>query len=51
LVLDEATSNLDDATEQEIAKVLLNLKNKCTIVIVSHRPGILKWADNIITLQ
>lgn len=51
LVLDEATSNLDDATEQEIAKVLLNLKNKCTIVIVSHRPGILKWADKIITLQ
>ncbi|WP_338635661.1 ABC transporter ATP-binding protein [Spirobacillus cienkowskii] len=51
LVLDEATANLDDATEQEIAKVLLNLKNKCTIVIVSHRPGILKWADNIITLQ
>ncbi len=51
LFLDEATSNLDDATEQEIAKVLLNLKNKCTIVIVSHRPGILKWADKIITLQ
>jgi ABC-type multidrug transport system fused ATPase/permease subunit len=51
LVLDEATANLDDATEQEIAKVLFNLKNKCTIVIVSHRPGILKWADKIITLQ
>jgi ABC-type multidrug transport system fused ATPase/permease subunit len=51
LVLDEATANLDDATEQEIAKVLLNLKNKCTTVIVSHRPGILKWADNIVTLK
>ncbi len=45
LVLDEASANLDEATESEIAESLLALRGRCTIVIVSHRPGILKHAD------
>ncbi|BBH54099.1 hypothetical protein JCM31447_25560 [Fluviispira sanaruensis] len=50
LVLDEATANLDDASESSIAESIHNFKGICTVVIVSHRPGILKGVDNIIKL-
>jgi ABC-type bacteriocin/lantibiotic exporter with double-glycine peptidase domain len=50
LILDEATANLDMANETIIADYLLALKNKCTVIIVSHRSGILVHADKIITL-
>lgn len=50
LVLDEATANLDEKAESEIADTLYKIKNECTIFIVSHRPGILKFTDNIIKL-
>lgn len=51
LVLDEVSANLDDETEAEIAKELLALKGLCTVIIVSHRPGILKFADTILELS
>jgi len=41
LVLDEASANLDEATEIEIAGSLADLVGKTTVVIVSHRKGIL----------
>lgn len=47
LILDEVTSNLDNALEMEIAGVLRQLKGICTVVIVSHKPGILRFADRI----
>jgi len=45
LILDEASANLDIKTEEEIEKSIQVLKDKCTILIVSHREGILKNAD------
>lgn len=51
LVLDEATANLDETTEAEISLLIKGLKDKCTVLIVSHRPGILKEADQILKLD
>ncbi|MGY3802532.1 ATP-binding cassette domain-containing protein [Pigmentibacter ruber] len=51
LVLDEATANLDDNTEIEVAETISFLKGKCTTIIVSHRKGLLKYADNIFYLS
>jgi ATP-binding cassette subfamily B protein AbcA/BmrA len=51
LVLDEATANLDVTTELEIAETIRLLKDKCTVLIVSHRPGILEVADQVFKLE
>jgi ABC-type bacteriocin/lantibiotic exporter with double-glycine peptidase domain len=50
LVLDEVSANLDADTELEIANSIRSLKRKCTVVIVSHRPGIIKYADRVVEL-
>ena len=50
LILDEATSNLDSATEAQIIKTLNNLKGKMTIVSVTHRDQILSIADQVVKL-
>lgn len=51
LILDEASANLDETTENEIATSILGLKNTCTTIVVSHRPGILQHVDHIIDLK
>lgn len=51
LVLDEASANLDMATELEIAESIKDLRGVCTTLIVSHRRGLLKYADHIVDLQ
>ena len=51
LILDEASSNLDQETEDDICESLVKLKGECTVIIVSHRPGILKHADVVLDLK
>lgn len=51
LILDEATANLDETNEKQVADIIQNLKGKCTTLIVSHRPGILIYADRIIEVK
>lgn len=51
LILDEATANLDEVNELIIAKALNNIKTTCTTIIVSHRYGILSYADEIIDIK
>lgn len=51
LILDEASANLDEVTEREIAKSIASLRGKCTIVIVSHRKGILSFVDEILEVN
>lgn len=51
LVLDEASANLDMATEVEIAESIKDLRGVCTTLIVSHRRGLLKYADHVVDLQ
>ncbi len=45
LVLDEATSNLDEASEQALCVTLVRLKETVTILAISHRPAIVEAAD------
>ena len=51
LVLDEATSALDSKTEKDFFRNILKLREKLTIIIISHRPSTLKDCDKIIELQ
>ncbi len=51
LILDEATANLDEKTEADVALAVESMKNKCTTVIVSHRKGIIKYVDNLLELK
>lgn len=37
LILDEATNSLDEQTEEKIIKIIENMKNKLTIIIISHK--------------
>jgi len=46
LVLDEPSANLDEATEAAVVDTLRALKGVCTVIIVSHRPGILRGVDH-----
>jgi ATP-binding cassette, subfamily B, bacterial PglK len=47
VVLDEATSALDAQTENEITKVLDNLRNEITLIVVAHRLSTVMRADRI----
>lgn len=51
LVLDEASANLDNATESEIADTISKLKGQTTVLIVSHRLGILEPTTIIANLN
>lgn len=47
LILDEATSNLDHASEQAVLATIGHLKGELTMLAVTHQPGMLKLADRI----
>ena len=51
LILDEATNSLDLKTEDTILNTLRNLKNKFTILIISHHENPLKIADDVYELK
>ena len=48
--LHEATSSLDAENETAIMEVLEKLKEKVTVVFVTHRGSLLKWFDSVIRL-
>ena len=50
LILDEPTSNLDDSNKAQILETLNYLKNKVTIIIVSHNTLELNNCDKIIKI-
>jgi ABC-type multidrug transport system fused ATPase/permease subunit len=45
LILDEVSANLDARTESSIADSIESLRGSATVLIVSHKPGMLKYAD------
>jgi ABC-type multidrug transport system fused ATPase/permease subunit len=45
LILDEATSALDNESEKEILKTINQLKNKITIIIVTHKKSLIDFCD------
>jgi ABC-type multidrug transport system fused ATPase/permease subunit len=51
LVLDEATANLDYATELEVKQSLLNLNPRPTTLIIAHRYTMLKEADYVYVMK
>ena len=48
--MDEATSSLDNETEEKIMKEIFNLKNK-TILIIAHRLSTIKNCDEILEFK
>lgn len=51
LVLDEATNALDMEAEQRVLRAVLEARDGATVLMVSHRPGILRLADHVILLD
>ena len=52
IVLDEPNAHLDDDGERALAQSLMRLKQKgCTVVLISHRSGVIKLADRLLVLQ
>ncbi len=51
LVLDEATSSLDNETEREVSDAIMTLAGKKTLFIIAHRLSTVKRCDRILLLS
>lgn len=51
LILDEATSAMDTATEQRIERAIETLQGSCTTLMIAHRLSTLKSADSLIVIE
>ena len=51
LVLDEATSNLDQVTERQIVETLTELRGGLTMIFVTHRIASVRNCDRILYLE
>jgi ABC-type multidrug transport system fused ATPase/permease subunit len=50
-VLDEATSALDTLTENSVQEALDRLGSHRTVLVIAHRLGTIRNADNILVLK
>lgn len=51
LLLDEATANIDSATEARLGEALATLRGRVTVVAVAHRLSTIRDADTILVLH
>ena len=51
LVLDEPTAALDSATQARLMEALGNLEHTMSVVLITHRPELLKLADRVVDLE
>jgi ATP-binding cassette, subfamily B, bacterial len=51
MVLDEATANLDYATELEVKRALATLRKGRTTMVIAHRYSMVKDADYVYVLE
>ena len=50
VILDEATANLDYATEEEIRRTIEHIRHKTTVIVIAHRYSMVRDADKAIVL-
>lgn len=51
LLFDEVTSALNDKASQEVINVLRKLKKNHTILVITHKPELMKLADDILVID
>ncbi|MDW8426894.1 MAG: ATP-binding cassette domain-containing protein, partial [Meiothermus sp.] len=51
LILDEPTATLDPTKEAHIVELLARLKGPLTLLVITHRPALLKPADQVFYLE
>jgi len=51
LILDEATSALDALSQKRVSQAMESLRGTMTIILVAHRPSMVKMADHVIVLE
>ncbi len=51
LILDDSTSAIDSATEDDIQRALTRIQRGRTTLIVTHRLSQIRWADRILVLD
>ena len=51
LILDDSTSAIDSATEDEIQKAIRRLLEGRTTLLITHRLSQIRWADKILVLR
>jgi ATP-binding cassette subfamily B protein len=51
LLLDEITSALDKQTEYHILETIKNISKTKSILFITHRDDVIKWADKIFTIK
>lgn len=51
LILDDSTSAIDSATEDEIQKALRRIQQGRTTLLITHRLSQIRWADRILVLD
>ncbi len=50
VILDEITAGLDEETEADVLKALDAFSQRRTLLLASHRPALIAWADHVIDL-
>ena len=51
LVLDEATSHLDLASERRVEVAMRKVSTGRTTIVIAHRPQTLRWVDRVVTVH
>src|SRR3712207_3256310 len=51
LILDDSTSAIDSATEDEIQRAIYRLQQGRTTLLITHRLSQIRWADWILVLR
>ncbi len=51
LLFDEITSSLDEKTSKQILKIMKELKKTHTVLMITHKPSMMKKADEIIVID
>jgi ATP-binding cassette subfamily B protein len=51
LILDDSTSSIDSATEDEIQKAIFKAAQGRTTLIITHRLSQIRWADFILVIR